>query len=450
MSWDGKPNFRWKKTRHGVPYSVTCDDLGCPRTKEDSWQAANEWWRQQLVRLGQAHIDEAIAIELQEISRKIAYAQDHAPELVADLQQVKERIFEGRELDPILEDAAVIERNKAIAEQFGMTFPDDLDPRVAQHFFGNSRLWQDRLKTFTHTAKDKTIGYHLTEFLKYIARNQKPQTYKEIRLFLNRTLDTEVWTSKTSVDTIDETTVNRFLKYLHKHNYAPNGHNKRLGFFRRFIVYLYTSAVIPKMPLNLKLKTDRKKSKPKQIKTYDNVKDYVLALPADKRIWALLNLNCGMTQCDLGELTWDAIDRQNWTLTRVRVKLQDQAKAPMVTYKLWQVTIDALKDLPNQNGLLFTTADGKPMYETRFDENGKDKVKDLFGEYWQDLPKPRIPLAKFRNIGTSVLTQDKLFRQYAVVYLANIPEGITFTHYAKEADNPFFEATEFIRTTLGF
>lgn len=44
MSWEGEPNFRWRKMHKGERYGISCDELGCARTKDASWQAANNWW----------------------------------------------------------------------------------------------------------------------------------------------------------------------------------------------------------------------------------------------------------------------------------------------------------------------------------------------------------------------------------------------------------------------
>ena len=59
LQWDGqhregKPDYRWVKRFRGVRYRVTCESLGLPRdgwTKEDSWQAANQWWQDHLAEL---------------------------------------------------------------------------------------------------------------------------------------------------------------------------------------------------------------------------------------------------------------------------------------------------------------------------------------------------------------------------------------------------------------
>ena len=43
MTWQAARR-RWRKWYKGILYQVSCDQLGCPDTKADSYQAANAWW----------------------------------------------------------------------------------------------------------------------------------------------------------------------------------------------------------------------------------------------------------------------------------------------------------------------------------------------------------------------------------------------------------------------
>lgn len=43
MSWEGSPNYRWVRMYRGQRYRVNCDNLGMPRTKDESYPAANGW-----------------------------------------------------------------------------------------------------------------------------------------------------------------------------------------------------------------------------------------------------------------------------------------------------------------------------------------------------------------------------------------------------------------------
>ncbi len=51
MSWIPKLR-RWSKMYRGRRYVVSCRQLGTPETKEGSYKAANEWWRQKLADIG--------------------------------------------------------------------------------------------------------------------------------------------------------------------------------------------------------------------------------------------------------------------------------------------------------------------------------------------------------------------------------------------------------------
>ncbi len=90
------------------------------------------------------------------------------------------------------------------------------------------------------------------------------------------------------------------------------------------------------------------------------------------------------------------------------------------------------------------------MYESWYDDDGNPHDKDLFGTYWkrQKAPKPAIPLGKFRSIGATTLRTDKVYGQYRDYFLALAPNTVSEKHYAAPADEPFFEATDYIRQRL--
>jgi len=200
---------------------------------------------------------------------------------------------------------------------------------------------------------------------------------------------------------------------------------------------------------NLKARSQRFKVADKAIKTFSGVATTINSLPDPQKLWALLGLNCGMTNADLGEMTWDMIELKSGILTRKRVKTKDVKNVPIVRYKLWKETLDLLKALPGRQGLVFTTA-GKnsQMYTTRF-EGDKAKKKDLFSTYWQRLePKPSIPLAKFRSVAATTLKTKGIYRGFVKMFLGHVADELADKHYAAESDEPFFEALDFIRESL--
>jgi len=477
MSWEGAPNYRWCKMHKGTRYRVSCDDLKAAPTKEGSYQAANNWWLRKVAELTVRQVEPEQQQLLDAIQRKLDYStQHHHPEVVEQLTAAAREIMDQPPGEIVLPDSDQIEFNLTMARQLGIVVPPDLDPVFLQQFFGDRPVWQDRLKDFQATAANKTVGHQLEQFLRELRTQQKPKTHIEVSAYLRGTLGTEVWAAATNVETIDEQTVSRHYAWLVAQNLASVSHNKYLGFFRRFIRWLYTSGLIPREPLNNQERSHRKKKTHKPVKRYENIKTVVESLPHSLphpfRLWALLGLNCGMTQDDWGETAWDSdidgfpqIDTATWVLTRRRVKTGDQPQTPTVRYQLWPETIVELKRLPSRTGLLFTTRDGKPMYETFYrcknckvrwkrgascpqcGGDGKAGKKDLFSDYWQE---PTITPGKFRSVATTALKSDKLFRGFEEYFLAHSPKTIADQHYGAEDDTVFFEALQFIRRKLGW
>ena len=86
------------------------------------------------------------------------------------------------------------------------------------------------------------------------------------------------------------------------------------------------------------------KVKAKAVKTYPvaTVRDCLRSLTPRLQTYALLALNCGMTNVDVGHLRHDMLDLEAGTLTRKRVKTEDTEGVPSVTYKLWPETVAKL------------------------------------------------------------------------------------------------------------
>jgi hypothetical protein len=50
MTWE-KSKQRWRKMYQGRIYTVSPRSLGCPPTKDESYQAANGWWEAKLTEI---------------------------------------------------------------------------------------------------------------------------------------------------------------------------------------------------------------------------------------------------------------------------------------------------------------------------------------------------------------------------------------------------------------
>ena len=271
MSWEGSPNYRWSKMYRGLRYRITCDELRVPRTKEESYQAANEWWRNKLAELQVEKIDEDRFETLSQLDRKLTFALTHAPDLVAKLQRARTEASTATPTDIIMDDEKTVDANLEAARMFGISVPDDLDPELLQYFFGDKKLWAERFRTQRHVDKEKTLQANIDRFLSLERLHQKPATYKDLAKYLNRLKESPFWTAQSDVTKINEQTITDHYVWLSEQNYAPEGHNKRLQYFRRFVTNLWQDNIIEAIPRNLKKKSHRKKVVHKQVQRFSNV-----------------------------------------------------------------------------------------------------------------------------------------------------------------------------------
>jgi integrase len=474
MSWEGSPQYRWVKQKDGVKHRVTCVELNLPQkkwTKEDSYLYANDWWRKKLLGLGQTtpELDPEKLKAIQIVDRLIDWAASNDPAEVPKLREQRKAIEQSDPDSLPLLDQEVIDERVQIAAQFGIHIPQGTDALVLQDIFGNRRIHQDRLKRHGKVKEEQTVGYCLDLFLEQLRLKQEPATHQEINDLL-RAIPESVWSREMNVEAISEQTVLGHYRWLAGLNLGAGSHNKRLGFFRRFVVWLYEQRMIENLPRNLKSKDHRRKLDHEEVKTFDQIKEFVDQLPATLRTWAMLCLNCGMTAADLGSLFWadnaltlgdsiavgqekakvmGLIDANSWSIRRRRSKTGKNPKTPTVTYKLWPETIALLKELPRHSPLVFVTENGSPMYVSKYTETTKSKSKvsrkDLFGDYWRGQ---RINLGKLRSVAADMLYGHELYRQYKDYFLAHKPNTMADKHYGKEKDDPFFRALEFIRKSI--
>lgn len=441
----------------GARYRVSCDDLGVGRSKKESYQKANEWWRAKQAEIEQKRVQPEHEDAARMIQQRIAYARANSPGLLSELEEAALRLHELAPDDAVLLDEPSIDRNLKLAKLFGIDVPEDLDEKAQQYFFGDARVWRERLACFTPTSSEKTAENNIKQFLDEAKTQQKPATHRELARHLQQLLDqSTVLPRQADITKVNEETVSAYYRWLKDQNLSSTTHNKYLGFFKRFIEWLYQQHKIEALPRNLKSKSYRKKRSHTEVKTYSNVREVVCSLPPENRLWALLGLNCGMTNVDLGALHWENIHEEtdsegntNLILTRRRQKTGSNPKVPTVRYRLWCETKDVLGWSKEKKGYVFTSETGQPLYSSIYSKDGKPKINDGFARRWKRLEtKPPIPLSKFRNIAATALKTDVRYRSFVDYFLAHVPKTVADQHYSAEADEPFFDALDYVRAHL--
>jgi hypothetical protein len=475
MSWEGSPQYRWRKMVNGIPLEISCKRLGLARsmwTKEGSYQAANEWLRRKLSEIQKVEpepdADQAEVVNT--ITNLMDWAASNAPDELKALGAAKAALLKNHGDDHPVIDSATVAGNLEIARLNGIHVPEDLDPTILQHLFGNRRIYQDRLKRHTKVKKHQTLGYLLDAFLGDLRLKLSPQSYDEIHRYL-KSIPISVWVQDAGASSIGPAVVTNHYRWLLSCGLDAATHNKRIGFFRRFVKWLFMEGHIDSLPRNNSSSDHRMRVEHKEVKKYRGIDGFVDALKGDEKAWALLCLNCGMTAVDLGKLFWQGdsidlwmkarvaghslrvcgvLDPAGWTITRRRSKTGKQKQTPTVTYKLWPETIQAIESLgPVRTGLVFVHESGTPMRYDLYDEVGGSrsgaKRVDYFGSAWRGK---KIPLGKLRSIAAHALSRNLEYRSFRSYFLGHAPRTVGERHYHDEHEEPFFGALAFIRTEL--
>src|SRR5262249_16926300 len=154
-------------------------------------------------------------------------------------------------------------------------------------------------------------------FLDIVRPTLRATSFAELKAFLEE----QSGHLPPSIDEINEAVVRTTWGRIGTSKYATVTKKKHWGFFRRFVKYLAENEGT-ELPRNLYSSLFKFKITAKPVKRFslDLVKTSLSALPDNLRLYALLGLNCGMTQVDMSELTKDQVDLKKRTLTRKRIK----------------------------------------------------------------------------------------------------------------------------------
>lgn len=431
MNWDGK-NFQWRKMFKGKVFRVACSDLDLPRelwNKNDSYQRANEWWEKKRGNVP----------ALTEIDRRIDWASQNDPNVLPELVDAKKR----GETD----DASQAEFLKEFLTKQGWTIPENAPPELVQVVLGNTRIWQDRYAREATVASENTIGKALDEFLAILSKKGKPKTFKETREFTNSLRQLGgILTERMDCKQLNEVRVTKVYQHLDSLPLADITKKKRWLHFRRFVRFLFEQGKI-ELPRNIASKLLTFTTKTKAVKEFPAVvvQTELAALPKLLRCWALLGLNCGMTNADIGNLKVTQIAKGY--LTRKRVKTEGSEDVPTVTYALWPETTILLDEFKSDGEYWFLSQGGTPLISSRV-EDGKAKIKDLVGLRWKRYGKATILLKQYRSIAATALESHEHFGRYVSHFLGHSAKSIKDKHYAAPSQKLFDKALDWLRKQL--
>ncbi len=447
MSWEGHPQYRFTKMFKGVKYYVTCRQLGLTElhqwTKANAYPLANTWWLAKRAeidgnnpalvtgKLLNAVLDQNSVDDLQKLIEKGEAAR-------RTLKSFEIAAFEdtgGRSLEI---GAEVIRKN------------EKLDSNLAPNIVNDAKILLPDNK-----QRIRTLNYHIEKWLELKATNCSPLYYSECLIASKewqncRFNDRQIMSGDMDIVVITHGLISEFYSWLVKMNVAQMQKKKRWQKFKNFVHFCYCEGAI-ELPRNLSFGEYKFKVESREVPTFspEYVRETVNGLPDRLRLYALLGLNCGFTQSDMGGLKHKVIDWKNGIITHKRGKTKAFEAVPTVKYQLWEATFSLLKKFrSNHPDLVLVTENGAKMYLQEI-VDGKLKFKDQFGVQWKRNNVP-ISLKMFRKIGATMLQNHPVFGRYVQFYLGHSPKSVAEIHYAPPSDILFFEALKWLEKEIFF
>lgn len=417
MSWESKPYYRWVKMFEGIRYRVTCEALGLRRdswTKEDSWQAANQWWQHRLAELGQ---------------------KPKADQQVEDVIEAAGGLEKW--VDTVVKGQAAAETLQRLVHMMGKEEAQpDLDVEIMKAVVSKAVKGPA-------ISKNRTVEYQIEQYLALLRPRLKVKSYKEIQLFL----PSLVKIIGNDIDAINEESVKVFWSHLGATGLGQSSRKKQMSFFRRFVRYLWEHEGIT-LPKNLDSELFKVKVTTKAVKTWPlaTVRAVLGKLKPNLKLYALLGLNCGFTNMDIANISQGAVDLQKGRLVHKRIKTHEQSNVPTVEYKLWPETLDLLRKFRSSHPDLFLVSmKGTPLVSTVYDAEGQAHLKDMVVQQWRryaaDLP---IKLKNFRSIGATLLEEHSVYGRYASHFLGHSPKTVAGKHYVAPSQKNFDDALDWL------
>ena len=278
------------------------------------------------------------------------------------------------------------------------------------------------------------LNAHLTKFWLDHTRDLKADQvnttkWEEIDIEIHKRMKSNKWSAKYAHDVI--VSIRSFYRWMYD--------SERLDTIPRFVLSRnYTINVPPSLP---------------KFFAKDELEKLFRASNERQRLWWLLCLNCGMTQKDLSDLSWEwatsprervsAIDLDAGTLTRRRGKHRNQTShnIPTVVYALWPSVIKMLSVLPRNGNRVFSNQKGKPLVGA----NRHDAVAAQFEVIAGDVGIKKT-VKHLRKTGVTLISTK--FRTWRDVYLANSSKEVVDKNYDGTITLPP-DVTEHLSAQLG-
>lgn len=218
--------------------------------------------------------------------------------------------------------------------------------------------WQDRisrLKPTDHGKQSQTIAHWVERYLERVESKVGSKLTKES--FGNRRTNLKAFKSYAALDDHITTIDNQYLHKFHKHvDSQPWSKPTKVTYFSVFRMFVRWCSNQTNCDLTTPSELDanefgfriadgegrKRMNKQKLLWTQEEF-DLAMTMPIPYKCFLLLMLNCGFRHVDISELRHTDIDWKNKRIVIQRHKLQQSENAPVVSYPLWDATLEAMR-----------------------------------------------------------------------------------------------------------
>ncbi len=418
MTWE-KSKLRWRKMVDGKVYTVSCLTLGVPPTKEDSYQAANQWWRHRLATM--PTVEPTVRMETYD------FDTSEPTGIFIDVTQSE------------------IEYGKSRRAELKRGLEALLHPNQVAH--------------------ENTLGYHIDQWLsrqhsKVQIKDLSPGRYDNLRRSIH--IFRDFAGAKIAIETIDEKIVDDYYNHCFGRVVAKvQGQEGWSTDYAKFVFETsktFIKSCWSRRLLELPRNLDEHKIKvqPKTIKpiTGDDFRTMFDNAKGQLRLHLLLMLNCGMRSTDISDLLDQEVDWREGRIIRQRSKtrIHNSKDIPTVNYKLWDETFALLKEYRSGDEIVLKTKSGGLWsWETMVD--GTLKCSDNIATNYNRLRhrlKIDTPLSGIRKRGASTLDTHENYGRFGNHYLGESPRTIKDKHYTEPSVDRFDDAILWLGEQFGF
>ena len=247
---------------------------------------------------------------------------------------------------------------------------------------------------------------------------------------------------------IDAQIVAKFMNWLKSVSLSDSAKAGHALYFSAFVKWLYRNEIIEHVPRNLEDVSWQINKKAVQIIPLDDVHKLLRSIKNDfHRLLAYLVLNTAANNGDIGTMLKKDVVGNIWT--RKRAKRRNDPKAPIVSYRLWDETVELLnKFKSDHDGLFLLTSKNTPLYISNFAGDGDEThVKDMIGQQWYKAGYT-LTLESLRKVPAQLLEESAEYSQFFDLMLSHAPAGTGRSHYAPESASRFLLACDWLKVKI--